>query len=67
LGHNRCESLGDSIINGIPITYLVTMPSDISTYNEIQAKALLSSYSVSNSVTEEYLVDGFHRVRAILF
>ena len=39
------ESLGDSIINGIPITSLVTMPSDLSTSNEIQAKALISSYS----------------------
>lgn len=59
------ESLGDSIINAIPIASLVTMPSDISTSNEIQTKALISSYPVLNSVTEEYLIDGFHRVRAI--
>lgn len=59
------ENLGDSIINGIPITSIVTMPTDIPISNEIQAKALISSYPVSNSVTEEYLIDGFHRVRAI--
>lgn len=55
------EKLGDSIIRGIPIASLVTMPQN----KELPANHLISGEKLVFSSSKNYIVDGYQRVVSI--